>query len=449
MPKYSRESRLRPKSSLSNEIIITGPRVLEGDVRLQGSKNSALSLIPTSLLGEGKFILNRVPDVSDIWAMVDYVKALNIEVELSNNRLSLSVDFSPDNVIVEDWSKLSSTRTTFYFIPFLLKHYGRAELPNPGGCKLGARKSDFLFDALERFGADVAVEGERIVVEARMLRAIEYKLPYPSQSVSTILLSLATISRGTSVLENISLNPEIDDKIHLLQKMGVQVERPGERVVVVRGGSTLSATEFDVMPDRVVAATWIAAAGITGGWVEMSEEAELFLQAELEVFERLGLVRRPTLSEKVRYSFEGEPFPVSVTTGPYPMFNTDIQPFITVLMVCRGAIGSVIKEMVFDQRFNYVRYLNEMGFNIEVKSLNGYFCPSGKQAHIAEIGSPWRAKLRGGKAVTATDLRAGMALLLAALATEGRTLINDAFQIYRGYENLVETLRSLGAKIEI
>jgi UDP-N-acetylglucosamine 1-carboxyvinyltransferase len=359
------------------------------------------------------------------------------------------VDSYQDNVILEDWSKLSNTRTTFYFIPFLLKHYGRAQLPNPGGCKLGARKSDFLFDALERLGAEVRVEGERIVVEASALRAIEYKLPYPSQSVSTILLSLATISKGTSVLENISLNPEIEDKLNLLQKMGVSIERPGERVIVVRGGSDLSATEFDVMPDRVVAATWIAAAGITGGWVEMSEEAEPFLQAELEVFERLGLVKRSTLSEKIRYSFEGEPFPVSVTTGPYPMFNTDIQPLATVLMVCRGAIGSVIKEKVFDQRFNYVRYLNEMGSSIEVKSLNGHFCPSGKPAHIAKIGSSWREKLRGGRAVSATDLRAGMALMLAALAAEGRTLINDAFQIYRGYENLVETLRSLGAKIEI
>jgi UDP-N-acetylglucosamine 1-carboxyvinyltransferase len=350
---------------------------------------------------------------------------------------------------VGNWSKLSSTRTSFYFIPFFLKHYGRTELPNPGGCKLGARKSDFLFGALERFGAEVGVEGERIVVEARTLRAIEYKLPYPSQSVSTILLSLASISRGTSILENISLNPEIDDKIHLLKEMGVQVERAGERVIVVKGESNLRATEFDVMPDRVVAATWIAAAGITGGWVEMSEEAEPFLQAELEAFERLGLVRRPTLGGKVRYSFEGECFPVSVTTGPYPLFNTDIQPLATVLMVCRGAVGSIIKEKVFDQRFNYVRYLNEMGSNIEVKSLNGHFCPSGQPAHIAKIGSSRGEKLRGDRAVTATDLRAGMALLLAALAAEGRTLIKDAFQIYRGYENLVETLRSLGAKIEI
>ena len=291
-------------SARINEIVVTGPCVLEGDVRLQGSKNSALSLIPTLLLAGGKSILNRVPDVSDIRVMVDSVKALNIEVEWSNNWLSLSVDSNPDNAIIEDWVKLSNTRTTFYFIPFLLKHYGRAALPNPGGCKLGARKSDFLFDALERFGAEVGVEGERIVVEASALTAIEYKLPYPSQSVSTILLSLATISKGTSVLENISLNPEIEDKLKLLQKMGISIERPGERVIVVRGRSNLSATEFEVMPDRVVAATWIAAAGITGGWVEMSEEAEPFLQAELDVFERLGLVRRPTLGGKVRYSFE-------------------------------------------------------------------------------------------------------------------------------------------------
>jgi UDP-N-acetylglucosamine 1-carboxyvinyltransferase len=436
-------------SSLINEVVVTGPCELRGEVSLQGSKNSALSLIPTLLLGEGKLRLNDVPYVTDILHMVEFVKSLGIEAVFSENQLTLSVPSKAENVLTEGYTRLSNTRTTFYFIPYLLKYYGRAELPNPGGCKLGARKSDFLFDALKRFGAEVEVEGERIVVEASALKAIEYKLPYPSQSVSTILLSLATISTGTSVLENISLNPEIEDKLNLLQKMGVSIERPGKRAIVVSGGSNLSATEFDVMPDRVVAATWIAAAGITGGWVEMSEEAEPFLQAELEVFQRFGLVRRPTMDGKVRYSFEGESFPVSVTTGPYPMFSTDIQPLATVLMVCRGAVGSIIKEMVFDQRFNYVRYLNEMGSNIEVHSLNGHFCPSGKPAHVAKIGSSRWEKLRGGGAVTATDLRAGMALLLAALAAEGRTSINDAYQIYRGYENLVETLRSLGAKIEI
>ena len=436
-------------ANFNGTIQINGPVQLAGKVALQGSKNSALSLIPTVLLARGESVLQNIPDLVDIRHTLSFMESLGISLEFNNNELK--VDTSGEltiNNTQHNEGSAGKIRTTYYFIPYLLQSKGKAVLPNPGGCALGERKNDFILEALMHFGATVENIEDNIEVACSKLKGANYHLPYPSQSASTILLSLAAIAEGESVLDNLSLNPEIEDKINLLTSMGARIEKLSPRKVVCFGGNNLKPIVYKNMYDRVAAGTWIAAAGITDGSIELPEHGQKDIETEIECYKKLGMRSNPADSG-VRYYFDKKAVgPVSIETGPYPEFCTDIQPFITILAAMQNAWDSCIVEKVFDQRFKYVEYLNNMGMNIEVSQVESIKCPSGASAQKALI-NPFQVDSLSGKEVVATDLRAGMGLVLAGCASSGTTVIRNAQQIFRGYEDADSVLKNLGANITV
>jgi len=427
-------------------IVVQGSSVLSGRVNVQGSKNSALSLIPSLLLANGISTLGRVPDLLDIHYMLSFVESLGAKVIYKNNLLEVNPDVMFERKRDPDIDHLRRIRAAYYFIPVLLRISGTAILPMPGGCPIGARKSDFLFDALVAFGADVSFKDEYVYVEAKQLRAVKYKLPYPSQSVSAILLDIAVLAEGETILENISKNPEIENKLSLLRSLGADITSRSDGVVHIIGNKDMNGVDFNVMSDRIVAATWIAAAGITNGIIELPVDATDNLGTEMQYFRSLGLIVDQHDKNWTRYSFAEESKPISVETGPYPSFGTDIQPFITVLASARAAWGSTITERVFDKRFRFIEHLESMGYRYELKSSENIVCPNGESAQIARVIRMDMDQLAGCD-VEATDLRAGMALLLAGCRAKGHTRIRNAEQLYRGYENFENIISELGGMV--
>lgn len=431
----------------NNDVIyIEGPCKMCGRVKTQGSKNSSLALIPTIIMAEGTSTLTNVPKLTDINHMLDFIRLLGIKVQYEDSKLKITVNNQRIKELPQNLECLSQVRTSYYYIPFLLKKYGSALLPKPGGCNLGDRKSDYLFDILRRFGADIFIKKSNILVKAKQLKGINYRLPYPSQSTTAIVLSLASIARGKSRIENISLNPEIDDKLAVLEKMGVELLRPDPRTIIIRGQDDFSEVKHRVMPDKVVAATWIGAAGITGGQIQLDKISEKFIKTELDIFEKLGLKRKRIDTNIIEYAFERPAKKVKICTGPYPEFNTDVQPITVALLAKFGAPESVVIESVFDKRFRYIKYLKKMGCIIEQYKTQDILCPNKKPANFVIIRSSVNGHFKAID-MSATDLRAGMALTICGLAAKGVSRVFRAHQIFRGYENVIDTLNALGAKV--
>ena len=414
---------------MSHAYVIEGGRPLRGEVGCSGAKNSALKLLAASLLAPGEHVLRRVPDIADVGVFSEVLRCLGARVDRAADG-ALHVDV-PDRLSVEaPYELVSRMRASTAVLGPLLAREGRAHVALPGGCNLGHRGMDLHFRGLEQLGARISVSHGYIDAECDGLRGAVVGFDYPSHGATENLLMAGTLAQGRTIIENASREPEIVDLAEFLTQCGASITGAGTHQIEIEGIDRLRPASFEVMPDRMEAATFLFATLAAGGDVVVRDMDPSHLDIVLAKIGETGATVE-TGDDWVRVGAERRGRPVDVSTLPYPGFPTDLQPIIVAALATSDGL-SIITENVHDSRFVFVDELARMGADIRI------------EGHYAVVRGV--ARLTGAP-VRAADLRAGAAMVVAALGAEGRTVVEDVVHIDRGHERLEEKLTALGAEI--
>ncbi|MEV4094426.1 UDP-N-acetylglucosamine 1-carboxyvinyltransferase [Streptosporangium saharense] len=410
---------------------VRGGNPLRGTAFIQGAKNAVLPMIGAALLApKGRTVLRNVPIIEDVRRAVELAEAVGAKVELHEAERTLVIDASTLSRPVLPAEIARRFRGSVLFVPALLHRLGEAIIEGVGGCNLGSRNLDFHYLGYKRLGA-VVDEGDSVIhVKAAGFTGATLYLDTPSHTGTENLIMAGVLGRGTTVIENAALEPEVLDVIEMLTRMGARISGGGTGFITVEGVDELQAVEHTVMPDRLDAGVFAMAAAITGGEVNL-------VGADLD---HLGVVRYKLEQMGVEFADHGAVLhvrrdrplrPINVITDTYPGFATDLQsPIMTVACLADGA--SYIHERIFDGRFALAAELNKMGADIEVK----------ENSAVVRGATPLT-----GTEVTAHDLRSGIALVLAGLAARGETVIEAGYLIDRGHSYLAERMQALGADV--
>lgn len=411
------------------QIIIEGGVPLSGPVEVSGAKNATLPLLAASLLTDGACVIENVPLLRDVATAIELLECLGAEVHRSD-RCRFTVDTSQVNSQEAPYSLVKTMRASILVLGPLLARFGRARVSLPGGCAIGERPIDQHLKGLEAMGASVALEHGYIVADAPRLHGANVYLDVSTVTGTENLMMAAALARGRTVIANAAGEPEVVNLAEVLQQMGAKIEGAGTDTIVVEGATALGSFHHSVIPDRIEAGTFLVAAAITRGSVEVCGCEPHHLSALIGKLQEAG-ARVQAGGGRVRVEGADRPQAVNVTTVPYPGFPTDMQAQMMALMsVAEGT--SVITEMVFEKRFMHVSELLRMGANITM---------DGHSAIVRGV------EALSGAEVMATDLRASASLILAGLAAGGETRVSRVYHIDRGYERIEEKLSSLGARI--
>lgn len=411
-------------------IRINGGKRLSGTIKVSGSKNSVLPILSASLLTRGKTVLHNCPNLSDVSAAIKILSHLGCKAEINGDTVTIDSRNAircdvPDELMRE-------MRSSVIFLGAILARTRKAVLSMPGGCELGPRPIDLHLKALRSLGTDISEEGGDLICSTDKLKGCRIDLALPSVGATENSMIAACAASGITVITNAAREPEIRDLACFLCEMGYRVAGAGTSIITVEGGSISERdAEYTIMPDRIVAATYLAAAAAAGGDVTLTDVIPSDLEAVTDVLREMGCgieCKGTTVSILSDGRLKA---PLPVTTKPYPGFPTDAQPpIMAVSLVAEGT--SVFIETIFENRYRHIPELKRMGANITV---------DGRVAMVTG-----NTALHGAP-VKATDLRAGAALVVAALAAEGITEISEIKHIERGYDNLAAALGSLGADI--
>jgi UDP-N-acetylglucosamine 1-carboxyvinyltransferase len=424
-----------------DRIRIVGGQRLSGAIPISGAKNATLPLMIASLLTEDTLILDNVPHLADVGQLQRILGNHGVDVMIAGKRpgddpnSGRTLHISAKNIVdtTAPYELVSKMRASFWVVAPLLARMGEAKVSMPGGCAIGTRPVDLLIMALDQLGVDIEIEGGYVIARAKKgLSGGEISFPKVTVGGTHTALMAASLASGTTVIENAAREPEIGDVADCLNKMGARISGAGTSRIVIEGVPKLHGTRHSVLPDRIETGTYAFAVAMTGGDVLLQKARPELLQAALDVLARTGTMVAPT-NEGIRITRNGAGLsPVDVTTAPFPGFPTDLQAQLMALMT-RAKGTSHITETIFENRFMHVQELVRLGANIH---LDG-------QTAIIE-GVP---RLNGAP-VMATDLRASVSLVIAALAAEGETTVNRVYHLDRGFERLEEKLGACGAAIE-
>ncbi|MBR6690302.1 MAG: UDP-N-acetylglucosamine 1-carboxyvinyltransferase [Bacilli bacterium] len=412
------------------QIVIQGGNKLSGTIRISGAKNSAVALIPASILADDIVKIDNVPNISDIEALNEILEFLGAKVNIEDGLMT--IDPKPiknKNIPKEVSSKL---RASYYFMSALLGKYKQVEMYFPGGCKIGARPIDQTLKGFEALGAKVEEKDNKFKITADELIGGHVYLDMPSVGATINTMLVAVKAKGTTIIENAAKEPEIVNVATFLNNMGAKITGAGTSEIRIRGVETLKGCFTEVIPDRIETGTYIIAGALLGENLKIDniipdhvESLTLKLKemgVDITIGNNYAIVNK---CDNLKH--------VNLKTLGYPGFPTDLQqPITTLLTQCRGL--SMLEETIYENRFQNVAYLNKMGANIKIV---------GKKI---KIKGPTKLK---GKKVVATDLRAGACLVLAGLAAQGKTTITNIEHVLRGYENIIEKLTNVGAKIQL
>ncbi|TNY38307.1 UDP-N-acetylglucosamine 1-carboxyvinyltransferase [Thermomonospora catenispora] len=412
---------------------VRGGHKLQGTVFIQGAKNAVLPMIGASLMAsKGRTVLRNVPIIEDVRRAVELAQAVGAHAELHEAERTLVIDASELTSPVLPAEIASRFRGSFLFVPALLHRLGEAIIEGVGGCNLGSRNLDFHYNGFKRMGATVTehVDNGVIHIKAGDLRGASLYCDTPSHTGTENLVMAGALAKGTTLIKNCALEPEVLDVIDMLQKMGARISGGGTGFITVEGVEELTAVQHTVMPDRIDAGVFVMAAAITGSEVSLVGADLEHLGVAADKLEQMG-VEFQQVGAVLQVRRERPLRPINVITDEYPGFATDLQsPIMAVSCLADGL--SYIYERIFDGRFKLAGELTKMGANIEV---NG---------NRAKVFGP--TPLRGAE-VVAHDLRTGSALVLAGLAAEGETVITQAYYLDRGHAHVAERLSQLGADI--
>lgn len=414
---------------MTEVIKIEGGRKLNGRVRIDGSKNATVALIPAAILANEPVTIYGVPDISDVGALTRILQYLDVSVvRKENGDLLIDPTHMKNTPLIED--TVTTLRASYYFMGALLGKYGRAEIKMPGGCDLGPRPIDLHIKGFEALGATISYEQGNYVIEAQELIGAPIFLDIASVGATINILMAAVYAKGRTTIVNAAKEPEIIDVATILNKMGANIRGAGTNEITIEGVNYLGGCNHEIIPDRIEAGTYIILAAAAAGEVVVENVIPLHLESLLSKLHEMG-VNMIVDIDKITIKESKNLKPVDVQTNTYPGFATDLQsPFATLLTQAEGT--SHIVETIYKERFKAVSQLQRLGANASIQ--NGR----------AEITGP--VDLFGGS-VKATDLRCGAALVIAGLLAEGVTEIRDIYHIDRGYANIDEKLTMLGAKI--
>ena len=412
---------------------ITGGIPLTGTIKTQGAKNAALPVMAACLLlRDGSLTLDNVPNLYDINTMLDLIRDLGVDITYTNSQAIFTVPQELKWEVSETHAR--KMRASSIVLGPLLANYGHVSLPLPGGCSIGSRPIDIHLKGLKQMGAEIEIKDGVVHASVKgRLRGRRLYLDFPSVGATENLMMAASLAQGETIIENIAREPEIDNLAAVLRCLGVPVDLEGTGGVRIQGIDRVHSGREKVIPDRIEACTYILAAVMTNGHVRVEDLVPSHIDAILAKMEEAGA--KFTVRKNVVEVFPSKKklHPVTIKTMPYPGFPTDAQPqMAAALSLSRGV--STIEESVFQARFLYAQELNRMGANIEIAK---------DVAVIRGVDG-----LHGAR-VKATDLRAGAALIMAGLAAEGETVVDDMVHVWRGYEAIDEKLKSLGAKVEL
>ena len=414
------------------KIRVKGGKTLRGEVDISSAKNSVLPIIAACILCGDKNIIKEAPLLEDVFVICDVLKELNAFVEVDKLKKELSIDtknLKPDSANSELMKKM---RASFLIMGPMLTKFGYSKLSHPGGCNIGTRPIDLHLKGLKALGADISIGHGFVEARAAKLKGDRVYLDFPSVGATENIMMAAVFAKGTTIIENAAEEPEIWDLANFLNSMGAKIYGAGQGKVTIDGVDDLKPSVYRPIYDRIEAGTFMTAAAITRSKITINGVNEEHLRPIIEKLKECGVKVDVLGDDKIMVDGSCELKPVDIKTLPYPGFPTDMQAqMMSMLTLIKGS--SIISETVFENRFMHVQELIRMGASIKI---------DGRTAIIEGVD-----KLTGSE-VKATDLRAGAALILAGLAADGYTEVSDVYHIDRGYVNIEEKLRKLGADIE-
>ena len=410
-------------------FIVRGTGALSGQVRVSGAKNAALPIMCATILCDGEVILEDLPDLKDVEILCEVLTGLGIKIEKLEEHV---YKFDARNITNTTTGPelMSKMRASFCVMGPLLTRMGHTANALPGGCAIGTRPIDLHLKGFKALGANVTTEHGMLTAEAEKLKGTEIYLDFPSVGATQNIIMAAVLAEGETILDNAACEPEIVDLANFLNKMGAEVRGAGTSIIKVKGVKSLHGCRHQIIPDRIEAGTFMIAAAAAGGNIIVENVITSHMRPVIAKLREAGVEIHEN-GDTINVIAENKISAFDIKTLPYPGMPTDMQAqFMALATICEGT--SVIIETVFENRFMHVDELNRMGANIRI---------DGKNAIVQGV-----KKLRPSK-VKATDLRCGAALIIAALTIDGETEISDIYHIDRGYENLVEKFRGLGADI--
>ena len=410
------------------KLEVFGAGKLKGQIIISGSKNASLPILAATLLSDKKIILNNVPKVKDIETMLCLLSSLGSRVK---NKKFIEIQNIKKIKSFASYSLVKTMRAGILVLGPLLARNGEAKVSLPGGCAIGSRPIDIHLKALSKLGVKYKIsEGYVNASAPQGLTGARIKFSKISVGATENLIIAASFAKGKTILLNCAIEPEIDDLINFLNKMGCTINRIGRKIIILETKKINSVT-YKVMPDRIEAGTYLIAAAITGGSLQITEIDHKVMKTEIKVLKKIGVYIK-TKKNKILVRGNKNIKAMNISTAPHPGFPTDLQAQIMVLL-CKAKKRSIIKENIFENRFMHVAELNRMGAKIKIHE-NKAIIEGNIKFQPAEL--------------MATDLRASVSLVLAALTAKGKSRINRIYHLDRGYESIEKKLKNVGAKIK-
>ncbi len=411
------------------QYIIRGGNPLVGEVEISGAKNAALGILAAAIMSEEPVTVDNLPNVRDINVLLEAMESIGVRVDRKTPHMAV-LDSANVGDICVDYEYIKKIRASYYLIGALLGKYRMAKVPLPGGCNIGARPIDLHIKGFRALGAEVDIRNGVIIARAEHLHGSHIYLDTVSVGATINIMMAAAMAEGRTIIENCAREPHVVDVANFLNSMGANIKGAGTDVIRIRGVQRLHRTEYSIIPDQIEAGTFMFAAAATRGDVMVKHVIPKHLEATSAKLLEIGC-EVEEFDDAVRVVASRKLHSTNVKTLPYPGYPTDMQPQIGVtLALAKGT--SIVTESIFENRFKYMDELARMGAQVRVE---------GNTAIISGV-----EKLSGCR-VSAPDLRAGAALVIAGLAAEGETIIDDIIYIQRGYEDFEGKLRSLGAEI--
>jgi len=412
------------------QIKINGGKKLTGEIVISGAKNSAVALVPAALLADDIVVIDNIPNISDIDSLSEILNFLGVATALENNKMIIDARGIVNREIPED--KAKKLRASYYFMGALLGKFGKVEIYFPGGCSIGARPIDLHLKGFEALGAKIVEKGNKYLIEAKELKGNHIFLDIASVGATINIMMAAVRAKGLTIIENAAKEPEIVNVATFLNNLGAKITGAGTSEIRIIGVDKLSGGFTEVIPDRIEAGTYIIAGALVGENLKISNIIPEHVESLLIKLKEMG-ISYDLGDDYIVISQTKDLKPIDVRTLTYPGFPTDLQqPLTTLLTQCQGK--STLEETIYENRFQNVPYLNQLGADITVF-----------KRKIAVIGP---SKLFGGE-VIATDLRAGACLVLAGLVASGTTTIKEIDHILRGYDGIIDKLQNVGADIAL